>query len=169
MIGQKQVETGGESGLEAYGIRNIDAAYWNLGASALIEHAVQRREGHLSADGALVVRTGQYTGRSPKDKFLVRDELTEKNVQWGPVNQPITEAQFNRIYSKMQSFWQGHEVFVQDCFVGADRAYGLPVRVVSPIRLARLICPAVVHPPRAGRVEELRPQVHDSFRARISS
>jgi phosphoenolpyruvate carboxykinase (ATP) len=132
LIGQKhRVETGRESGLEAYGIRNIDTAHWNLGASALVEHAVQRREGHLSANGALVVRTGQYTGRSPKDKFLVRDELTEKNVQWGPVNQPVTEAQFNRIYSKMQSFWQGHEVYVQDCFVGADRAYGLPVRVVT--------------------------------------
>ena len=111
MIGQKHtVETGRESGLEAYGSHNIDAAHWNLGASALVELAVQRREGHLSAAGAFVVRTGQYTGRSPKDKFLVRDELTEKNVQWGAVNQPITEEQFNRIYSKMQSFWQGHEV-----------------------------------------------------------
>jgi phosphoenolpyruvate carboxykinase (ATP) len=118
-------------GLELHGLKNLNAAYWNLGAPNLIEHAIQRREANLAANGALVVRTGQYTGRSPKDKFIVRDETTDPTVQWGAVNQPISEAQFDRVYSRMMAFWQGHDVYVQDCFVGADPQYTLPVRIIS--------------------------------------
>jgi phosphoenolpyruvate carboxykinase (ATP) len=123
----------GPAGLEEHGIRNVNAAYWNLGAAALVEHAIQRREGSLAADGSLVVRTGQFTGRSPKDKFIVRDEITDPTVQWGAVNQPMSEASFERLYQRMARFWQGHDVYVQDCLVGADPAYGIPVRIVSQL------------------------------------
>jgi phosphoenolpyruvate carboxykinase (ATP) len=130
------VDSGGDSaaeGLAEHGLHNINDAYWNLGAPQLVEHAVRRREGSLAADGALVVRTGQFTGRSPKDKFIVRDETTDSSVQWGPVNQPMTEANFDRIYSRMASFWQGQDVYVQDLMVGADPEYTLPVRVVTQL------------------------------------
>ena len=125
--------TAGYSGLEQYGIHNINAVCWNLGTPQLIEHAVQRREGRLAADGALVVRTGQFTGRSPKDKFIVRDELTDHTVQWGAVNQPMSDAHFERLYGRMAGFWQGQDVYVQDCYVGADPAHGMPVRVVTQL------------------------------------
>jgi phosphoenolpyruvate carboxykinase (ATP) len=118
-------------GLEHHGIRHINVAYWNLGAAQLVEHAIQRREGNLASGGSLVVRTGQFTGRSPKDKFIVRDEITDSTVQWGAVNQPMSGTHFDRLYARMQSFWQGRDVFVQDCFVGADPGYTLPLRVVS--------------------------------------
>ena len=121
------------NGLEQHGIRNINTAYWNAGTAQLLEHAIQRREGTLASDGSLVVRTGQFTGRSPKDKFVVRDEITDRTVQWGPVNQPISEAHFERLYAKMLAFWQGREAYVQDCFVGADPEYTLPIRVVSQL------------------------------------
>src|SRR6266852_3113216 len=78
-------------GLEQHGIRNVNAAYWNLGTEHLLEHAVQRREGSFASGGSFVVRTGQFTGRSPKDKFVVRDEITDATVEWGAVNQPISE------------------------------------------------------------------------------
>jgi phosphoenolpyruvate carboxykinase (ATP) len=137
LIDQKQIANAGirpsHHGLEQHGIRNINVAYWNLGTAQLVEHAVQRREGSLASGGAFVVRTGQFTGRSPKDKFVVRDEITDPTVQWGAVNQPISEAHFDRLYSRMLAFWQGHEVYVQDCFVGADPEYTLPVRVVSQL------------------------------------
>ena len=120
-------------GLEIHGLHNLNTAYWNLNAAQLLEHALQRREGSLSAGGALVVRTGQFTGRSPKDKFIVRDEITDSTVQWGPVNQSLTEARFDRIYDRMLAFWQGHDVYVQDCFVGADPALTLPIRVVTQL------------------------------------
>ncbi len=137
LIDQKQIANVGvrpsRYGLEHHGIHNINIAYWNLGAPQLTEHAVQRREGSLAANGSLVVRTGQFTGRSPKDKFIVRDEITDPTVQWGAVNQPISEAHFDRLYARMLAFWQGHDVYVQDCFVGADPEYRLPVRVICQL------------------------------------
>ena len=134
---QKRIANAGirpsRHGLELHGLHNINVAYWNLGTAQLVEHAIQRREGNLASGGALVVRTGQFTGRSPRDKFVVRDEITDPNIQWGPVNQPLSEAQFDRIYRRMMAFWQGHEVYVQDCYVGADPEYTLPVRVISQV------------------------------------
>src|SRR3954453_9559632 len=121
------------NGLADHGLHNINDAFWNLGAPQLVEHAVRRREGSLAADGALVVRTGQFTGRSPKDKFIVRDETTDSSVQWGPVNQPMTEAHFDRRSSRMASFWQGEDVSVQALLVCACPEYTLPFRVVSQL------------------------------------
>ena len=118
-------------GLDRHGIRNIAIAYWNLGTAQLVEHAIRRHEGLLATGGPLVVHTGQFTGRSPKDKFVVRDEVTENTVNWGPVNQPLTEQKFESLYAKVLAFWQGHELYVQDCFAGADTAYTLPIRVIA--------------------------------------
>src|SRR5271155_3856094 len=101
-------------------IPKIDLAHWNLGAAQLLEHAVRRQEGLFSSGGAYVVLTGKFTGRSPKDKFIVRDDSTESTVQWGAVNQPMSEGSFDRLYAKMLAQCQGHELFVEDCFAGAD-------------------------------------------------
>jgi phosphoenolpyruvate carboxykinase (ATP) len=120
-------------GLEQHGIRNVNAAYWNLGTAQLVEQALQRHEGTLAANGTLVVRTGQFTGRSPRDKFIVRDDITERTVHWGAVNQAMSEEHFDRIFSRLQAFWQGLDIFVQDCLVGADPRHGLPIRVVSQL------------------------------------
>src|SRR5215471_5893140 len=118
-------------GLDKHGIRNIAIAYWNLGTAQLVEHAIRRHEGLLAAGGPLVVRTEPFTGRSPKDKFVVRDDVTESTVNWGQVNQPITEQKFDALYAKVLAFWQGHELYVQDCFGGADPAFTLPIRVIT--------------------------------------
>ena len=118
-------------GLDQHGLRNWDVAHWNLGGAKLVEFAIQRHEGVLANNGALVVRTGHFTGRSPRDKFIVRDQTTESQVNWGPVNQPMTEENFDRLYAKVLAHWQGGEVFVQDCLAGADPAYTLPLRVIT--------------------------------------
>jgi phosphoenolpyruvate carboxykinase (ATP) len=118
-------------GLDQHGIRNIAIAYWNLGTAQLMEHAIRRHEGLLAAGGPLVVRTEPFTGRSPKDKFVVRDDVTETTVNWGSVNQPITEEKFDALYAKVLAFWQGHELYVQDCFGGADPDFTLPIRVIT--------------------------------------
>lgn len=106
-------------------------AYWNLPAAQLVEHAIRRQEGVLSSSGALAVRTGQFTGRSPKDKYLVRQEETERAVDWGPVNQPMSEQQFDHLFDRLLTFLQTHEVYVQDCFGGADPNYRLALRIVT--------------------------------------
>jgi phosphoenolpyruvate carboxykinase (ATP) len=129
-----------------------------LGTPALIEHAISRREGHLASNGGFVVRTGQFTGRSPKDKFLVRDEITDQNVDWGAVNQPISEAKFDRIFAKMQAFWQGQDVYVQDCFVGADREYGLPIRVITQYAWHALFARQLFIRPDAGELQNHEPR-----------
>lgn len=161
-IQQNQIQDAGTHpshlGLENYGIRHVNTVYWNLGAVHLIERAIQRREGHLSKEGALVVRTGQFTGRSPKDKFIVRDEITDSTVQWGAVNQPMSEAHFNRLYARMQSFWHGRDVFVQDCFVGADPAYALPLRVISQYAWHSLFARQLFIRPDLQQVEAHRPE-----------
>ncbi len=147
-----------QHGLEQHGLRHIGAAYWNLGAAALVEHAIQRREGHLANNGALVVRTGQFTGRSPKDKFIVRDEITDSTVQWGTVNQPISEAHFDRLFARMQTFWHGRDIFVQDCFVGADPAYTLPLRVISQYAWQSLFARQLFILPEAGNGNAHQPE-----------
>jgi phosphoenolpyruvate carboxykinase (ATP) len=146
------------SGLESLGIRHVNQAYFNLGVSQLLERAIQRREGHLANNGSLVVRTGQFTGRSPKDKFIVRDEITDSTVQWGAVNQPMSEAHFDRLYARMQSFWHGRDVFVQDCRVGADPPYTLPLRVISQYAWHSLFALQLFIRPGLQEGEEHRPE-----------
>ena len=145
-------------GLEHHGIRNINIAWWNLGTAQLLEHAIQRREGGFAANGSFVVRTGQFTGRSPKDKFVVRDEITDPTIQWGAVNQPISEAHFDRLYSRMMAFWQGHDVYVQDCFVGADPEYTLPMRVVSQLAWHNLFARQLFIRPNPARPADHKPE-----------
>jgi phosphoenolpyruvate carboxykinase (ATP) len=117
--------------LGRHGLHKVQTAYWNLGTAQLVEKAIQRREGMLASGGAFVVRTGQFTGRSPKDKYLVREPGTESTVNWGSVNQPMSEAQFDGLFQRMLSFWEGQDVFVQDCFAGADPGYTMPIRVIA--------------------------------------
>src|SRR5437667_6929116 len=107
-------------GLSEHGIRNVHMAHWNLGTDQLLEHAIRRNEGVLASGGALAVNTGQFTGRSPKDKFVVQDELTASTVNWGAVNQPMFSEQFARLYAKVLAFLQGRDVYVQDCQGGAN-------------------------------------------------
>src|SRR5215472_15755466 len=117
--------------LSQHGIRNVEVAHWNLGTAQLMEKALQRHEGLLADVGALAVRTGQFTGRSPKDKYVVREPGTEATVDWGSVNQPMSEQTFDQIYDRLITSWEGDELFVQDCFAGADPALMLPVRVIA--------------------------------------
>lgn len=117
--------------LKELGITNTYETYYNESAASLYEHAVKRSEGLIGHLGPLVVRTGTHTGRSPNDKFLVREPSSEKNVWWGTVNREITEEKFNRIYDKMMAYIQGKEIYVQDCYAAADKRYQLPIRVIT--------------------------------------
>src|SRR3954471_10503110 len=117
--------------LEDQGITNVRAIGWNLAPAALYEEAIRRSEGVIALSGPLVVRTGQYTGRSPKDKFVVREPGSESQVWWGAVNQPFAAEQFQALHERMISYIQNSDVFVQDLFVGADPAHRLSVRVIT--------------------------------------
>ena len=88
-------------GLENHGLRNLGAVHWNLSQAVLTEHTIRKSEGVLSSHGAMVVETGQHTGRSANDKFVVRDESTENEIWWGKVNVPYEPARFEALFARM--------------------------------------------------------------------
>lgn len=103
----------------------------NLLTKELIRMALVRQEGELTSTGALQVFTGRYTGRSPKDKYIVRDAETEHRVDWGTANQPLSPASFERLYEKAMNYMSDKELFVFEGYAGADEAYRLPIRVIN--------------------------------------
>jgi phosphoenolpyruvate carboxykinase (ATP) len=117
-------------GLEQIGLDSTGEILWNPGTAHLVERSILRGEGQLSGRGALVVRTGQFTGRSPKDKYVVRDVLTDSSVAWGSVNQPLSPAQFGGIWERLRAFLADKDLIVQDLLAGADPDYTMPIRVV---------------------------------------
>ena len=100
--------------IEHHGFFNVNKVYWNTASPRLVEKAVRRKEGYLSVDGALVVSTGDHTGRSPADKYIVRYPDQEDDIWWGKINQPISSESFDRIHERMLSFFQNRDIFVQD-------------------------------------------------------
>ncbi|NHN34152.1 phosphoenolpyruvate carboxykinase (ATP) [Paenibacillus agricola] len=105
--------------------------HYNLAESKLVEKALERKEGQLASTGALQVFTGTYTGRSPKDKYVVTDPSVTEQIDWGSLNQPISEFQFEQLYRKAQQYMVEKELFIFDGFAGADPEYRLPIRVVN--------------------------------------
>ncbi len=117
--------------LESYGIKNVSHVYWNLSTPALYEEAVRRREGLMAHLGPLVVRTGHHTGRSPKDKFIVREASSEKKIWWGTVNRPFKPSRFAALYYRLLAYLQGKDIFIQDCYAGSDQRYRISLRIIT--------------------------------------
>ncbi len=117
--------------LSANGLSKVNNIYWNLNAAELVEHAVSIKEGKLSQNGSLVVQTGVFTGRSPKDKYFVNEPSSFKDIWWGSVNQQLSENSFDKLYTRVISYLSEKNIYVQDLFGGADINYRLPVRVVT--------------------------------------
>jgi phosphoenolpyruvate carboxykinase (ATP) len=118
-------------GLERHGIENPERVYWNLTIPALYEEAARRHEGLVAQHGPIVFHTGRHTGRSPKDKYIVRTPDSERDIWWGSVNQPFDADDFERIYRRLLRHLDGRELFVQDLHAVADARYRLPIRVIS--------------------------------------
>ncbi|GIW39804.1 MAG: phosphoenolpyruvate carboxykinase [ATP] 2 [Candidatus Binatia bacterium] len=146
-------------GLEESGIRNARTVWWNLPVPALYEHAVRRNEGSIAQHGPLVVRTGEFTGRSPKDKFIVREPGTEKDVDWGEVNRPMAPAHYESLHRRLMGYLQGRELYVQDCYVGADPDHRLPIRVVTELAWHSMFARNMfLTEPDPGRLASHRPE-----------
>ena len=117
--------------LEGFGITNVGEIIYNGTTARLVEESVVRGDGHLTCGGALAVLTGQHTGRSVQDRFVVREPSSENHVWWGSVNREFPQDKFNALLDKAKGFLAGKDVFVADCYVGADPRYRLNVRVVN--------------------------------------
>ena len=122
----------GHVGLDSHGLEPNGDVHWNLPGELLISKAIERNEGVLSKHGVLVTETGDRTGRSPNDKFIVREDLVEEDIWWGDVNVPITREIFDNLRIKVRNHLNSRtELFVQDLYAGADKDEQLSIRVVT--------------------------------------
>jgi phosphoenolpyruvate carboxykinase (ATP) len=117
-------------GLDNHGLTNLRMAYWNLPTEALYEEIAFRKEARISHLGPIVANTGKHTARSANDKFVVKEPSTEDKVWWGQYNRPFSPDKFNDLYNRVQGFLQGRDVFVQDCYAGADPNHRMPIRII---------------------------------------
>jgi len=117
--------------LDYLGLRNFGTVHWNLSTPALYEEAVRNTEGWVSHLGPLVVHTGHHTGRSPNDKFIVKEESSQDRIAWGRVNRPMDPAKFDLLHSRLCAYVQNRNLYVQDLYACADPTYRLPVRLIT--------------------------------------
>ncbi len=120
-------------GLNNIGLTNLRQVYWNLPMEALYEEIIFRNEAKITLQGPIVANTGQHTGRSAGDKVIVRESTSEKNVWWGQYNRPFAPEKFDELLGRLQGFFQGRDLFVQDCYAGADPEFRVPIRIVTEL------------------------------------
>lgn len=145
-------------GLEEDGIDNPEAIYWNLTIPSLYEQAVRRREGLIAQNGPIVFHTGRHTGRSPRDKFVVRNADSEGDIWWGSVNHPFEPEQFDLLHRRMLRYLNGKQVFVQHPYAVADPRYRMPVRIITELAYHSLFVRNMFIDPMMGVLESREPQ-----------
>jgi len=144
-------------GIDNIGLINLRKAYWNLPAETLYEEIIFRNEGRITQSGAMVVATGKHTARAANDKFIVRESTTEDKVWWGEYNRPFSADKFDELYARLQGFLQGKDVFIQDCFGGADPDYRLPIRIITEYAWHSLF----------ARNMFIQPKTHEEYRQHV--
>ncbi|NUR13779.1 MAG: phosphoenolpyruvate carboxykinase [Bradyrhizobium sp.] len=147
------------SGLEAQGISTGAKIFWNLQTAPLVEHAVRRGEGRLTKDGALLVDTGKFTGRSVKDKFIVRDGTTEDTINWGAINQPMTTEHWANLKADfLAALKEQDELYVADLFGGSQPEYRVNVRVINQMAWHNLFVRTLLVRPKADDLASFTPE-----------
>ncbi|MFH1748118.1 MAG: phosphoenolpyruvate carboxykinase (ATP) [Planctomycetota bacterium] len=121
----------GDFGLENHGLEHLGRVYWNLPTAALVEEATFRGEGSLVHGGPFIVNTGKWSARAANDKYVVRESQNEERIWWGEYNRPCAPVQYYSLLNRMRAYLQGRDVWVQDCHVGTDPEYRMPIRVIT--------------------------------------
>lgn len=145
--------------LENIGIKDAEIKY-QLTPDELHDITIQKGQGVESSTGALAINTGEFTGRSPQDRFIVRDSITEDKVWWGNVNIPFDSNKFDALYKKVAAYLSGKEVFVRDSYVCADPNYRMNVRVVNELPSGNLFCYNMFLRPEESELENFTPEWH---------
>ncbi|WP_245454263.1 phosphoenolpyruvate carboxykinase [Aquabacter cavernae] len=145
-------------GADSFGLRQLAGVHWNLTEPALYEHALANREARLTSGGALAAETGVHTGRSPKDKFVVKDAATEGEVWWDN-NGAITEAQFDVLYEDFLKAAEGKTLYAQDLYGGADRDYQIKARVYTEYAWHSLFIRTMLRRPERSELDGFVPEM----------
>ena len=138
--------------------------HYQLPPKTLIKQTLDYKQGVLSDSGALVVSTGEFTGRSPKDRFIVVDSLTENTVHWNQFNIPIDAKYFDILYRKICTYLQDKPIWIRDCIASAHPEYAVPLCVVTETPWANLFCYNMFIRPDENHADQIRPHVGLSFR-----
>ncbi|TIT82394.1 MAG: phosphoenolpyruvate carboxykinase (ATP), partial [Mesorhizobium sp.] len=144
--------------IDAIGLKTTGTVRYNFGAAELYEEAIRLGEAKLTAQGALVVETGQHTGRSPKDKFVVRDDNTGPHVWWDN-NKAISPAEFEALHADFRAHAMARDLYVQDLVGGADTEFRLPVRVVTEFAWHSLFIRNLLIRPEASELDRFVPEM----------
>jgi phosphoenolpyruvate carboxykinase (ATP) len=140
------------------GLSNVEMAYWNLHPSELVEETIVRGEGILTDVGALAVDTGEFTGRSPKDKFVVYDNNTKDSVWWGDVNNRFEADKFDILHGRILAYLGGKEVFIRDSYACADPKYRINIRVVTELPWSNLFAYNLFLRPTRDEIKNFKPE-----------
>ncbi|HSI90379.1 MAG TPA: phosphoenolpyruvate carboxykinase (ATP), partial [Adhaeribacter sp.] len=146
-----------KAGLESIGIKQAESVLWNLTPAELVEEALKNGEGVLSDTGALMCDTGKFTGRSPKDRFVVKDAKTADSVWWGDINIPFDADKFDKLQEKMVNYLADKKIYVRDAYAGADPDYRLDLRIVNTQAWQNLFCNNMFLRPTAEEIESHEP------------
>jgi phosphoenolpyruvate carboxykinase (ATP) len=144
-------------GLDNHGIRNPGTVFWNLNPVELVEHAIRRGEGKLVDGGPFNAVTSPHTGRSPQDRFVVREPSSENDIDWGKVNIPFDAENYDRLREDVMGHLEGQNLYVRDMWAGADPRYRLGVRVVTPNAWHNLFAYNMFRRPSASELDDFTP------------
>ncbi|MBX7093795.1 MAG: phosphoenolpyruvate carboxykinase (ATP) [Flavobacteriales bacterium] len=148
------------STLEELGLGRVANAYWNLTPAELVEETLVNGQGVLTDTGALAIETGEFTGRSPKDRFIVFDSKTENTVWWGDINIKFTPEKFDALYNRMKAYMANRDVYVRDAYACADNNYRLNLRVVCEYPWSNLFAYNMFLRPEASELETFKADWH---------
>jgi phosphoenolpyruvate carboxykinase (ATP) len=149
-----------EKELQALGLQSKQITHYQLSAKELTQQTLSRGEGELNDTGALVIKTGEFTGRSPKDKFIVEDDTTKEFVHWNDFNIPISEKHFDQLYDKLIAHLNKNEYWVRDCYACADPEFRLNIRVINENPWSNLFAYNMFLRPKAEELESFKPEWH---------
>ena len=154
---QQHTKLSSSKSLTPIGIKRVREALWNLEPAELIEQAILNKEGFLADNGSFAADTGKFTGRAPKDRFIVKDEFNESSIWWGDINMPFSSDSFERLYKKMTDYLVDKKVFVRDVYACADPAYRLNIRIVNTLAWHNLFCYNMFLRPSLEELESFEP------------
>lgn len=149
-----------QADIASLGFNPTNTQFWNLSAEELTKIAVEKGMGQIASSGALAVDTGEFTGRSPKDRFVVKDSNTEDSVDWGNVNIPFEPSKFDQLWDKVVDYLNDKELYIRDAQAGADKDYRLPLRVITELPWSNQFANNMFLRPTEEEIQSFEPEWH---------
>ncbi len=146
--------------LEKLGLENVSSVTWNADPAQLVEDTLLNGQGLLANSGALAIDTGEFTGRSPQDRFIVKDEKTKDTVWWGNINKPFEEADYKSLYNRLTAYLSNRDIYARDTYACADPEHQLNIRVITEYPWSNLFAHNMFLRPAWEEIEDFEPQWH---------